>query len=866
MTAIFQMKTKSDLRFPWLFRSVLVFVFFLITELTFTQIYGLKFQSHDVVLDKRTELNLTPGHLFDFNNEFEISFDYNFYLVKPNDYSGLFGYIFRIISSENRNVDLLISPTPAINLSLVIGSTNTVVHLGSINDAIENWINLRIRFLLNEDRLIFYTSDTSYVQNNIGFKKDDSFRIFFGANDYPGFKTSDVPSMKIRDIRIYEEGKLKYHWPLDEVQGNNAQSKLNKAVALVKNPVWLRNTHSTWNQCWQDEIEGYVLITCDSQNGKIFFVSDKKLLIYSAQENNFHPVDYRNKSFSINDTLSAIYNSLDKKIYCYFVNSKLFYCLDITTGEWTQKVASSNSDSFYRHYNSYFDPEENAVYLFGGYGQHTYHNDIRKLDLIKNEWHELTTDNDIFFPRYLAGLVSLNDTVYILGGFGSTTGSQLVNPHSYFDLLGYSIKNKSLFRKFEIDHVYDDMCVGKTIWIDNKNRDYYALVFEKIKFESSLQLIRGNIDNPEVEAVGNKIPYKFYDIKSNAGLFYFPSQHKLYTFTSFVTDSLNTSFSIYSIDYPPVRLNPETLSLPSGKNLLVIFIVSALVIVSLFLSLYIIKKRRSKRVKGDKIKTDVSDIVNQSYKPIPLTSEGKKDYQIVLFGGFQVFNLNNEDITHKFSPLLKELFLLILLYSCKENKGITSDQISEYLWFGKSTSSARNNRAVNIAKLKTILSEMGPVELTKKTGYWKIVFDRNIVRCDYHDFLKISGSKSKSNLTKANIFSLLEIIRKGGFLVNFNYEWLDDFKSDVSDKIIDTLVTFAEKCKLETDAEFIIQLADCIFNFDSVNEEAMVLKCKAQYFLGNHGLAKMTYEKFYKEYKMLYDEEFKKSFNEVIKS
>ncbi|MCK7529579.1 MAG: hypothetical protein MZV63_00235 [Marinilabiliales bacterium] len=83
------------------------------------------------------------------------------------------------------------------------------------------------------------------------------------------------------------------------------------------------------------------------------------------------------------------------------------------------------------------------------------------------------------FPGIWQVLGSLNDTVYILGGYGSLTGSQMVNPHSYFDLLGYSIKSRTLFKKFEIARIYDDMCVGNTIWINNKNRDYYALIFEK---------------------------------------------------------------------------------------------------------------------------------------------------------------------------------------------------------------------------------------------------------------------------------------------------------------------------------------------------------------------------------------------------
>ncbi|MCX6326905.1 MAG: hypothetical protein NT144_09715 [Bacteroidia bacterium] len=850
--------------FVFIFRHALLIALFMISDNAFPQIYGLKFQNHDVVLDKRTELNLSPDRFLNFNGEFEISFDFNIYLLKPNDYSGLFGYIFRIISRENNNIDLLISPNPTINLNLVIGRTDSVIHIGSINNALDGWINLRVKFLLNEDRLIFYTPDSFYVQENVGFKRDDSFRIIFGANDYGNFKTSDVPSMIIKDIRISEEGNLKYHWPLDEEEGNKAGNRLNKAVALVKNPIWIKNNHCKWETRYQDEINGYVLVASDNENGKIFLVGDRELLIYSAQENIIQSVKYLDKSISINNNFSSIYNSLDNKIYCYIINNKVFYSLDVLTGEWTEIDAYSNSVSFYRHYNSFFNPDENSIYIFGGYGQHSYHNEIRKLDLTKNGWQDLTVDNDIFFPRYLTGLGSLNDTVYLLGGFGSLTGSQLVNPHSFFDLLGYSIKNRAFFKKFEITRIYDDMCVGNTMWINNKNRDYYALIFEKIKFESSLQLIKGNIDNPKVKFLGDRIPFKFLDVRSNASLFYFPDQKKLFAYTSFVTDSATTLVSIYSIDHPPAEFSVGNLNFKTRKNLLLILFTIILVISSPFLSLYIIRKRRSKSISQDEIEPDAGGIDKESKKPAPEDPSEKPNYQLVLFGGFQVFNRNDEDITNKFSPLLKELFLLILLYTYKNNKGITSDQISEYLWFGKSTLSARNNRAVNIAKLKAILSELGAVELTKKTGYWKMIFDNDIVKSDYHDFLEISSSKS--NLTRLNICRLLEITKQGGFLINTNYEWLDDFKSDISDKIIDTMVAFTEKCKLETDAEFIIHLADCIFNFDKVNEEAMVLKCKAECFLGNHSLAKMTYEKFVREYQKLYDEEFETSFNELIKS
>jgi two-component SAPR family response regulator len=861
------MKAKSNTYFSvFVFRIALLFALFMTNGIAFAQIYGLKFQSHGVVLDKRTELNLSPDGFLNFHGEFEISFDYNLYLSRPNDYSEVFGYILRVISRENNNIDLIISHTAAINLDLINGKNDSVIHVGSLNNALDGWVNLRVKFLLNEGRLIFYTPDTFFVQENIELKKDDSFKIIFGANDYGNYKTSDAPPMSIKEIRISERGKLEYHWPLDEEKGNIAEDRLNKKVAIVKNPSWLKFNHQMWEPRYQNEINGFILVASDCENGKIFLVGDKELYIYSAQENNLKSIKYRDKPLFLTANYTSIYNNLDKKIYCYTLNNKLLYSLDILTGEWKKISASSTSESYYRHYNTYFSQEENSIYFFDGYGQHTYHNEIRRLNLTKSAWQVLSTDKNILPPRYLAGLGSLNDTIYLLGGFGSSTGSQMVNPHSYFDLWAYSIKNQTLFKKFEITRIYDDMCVGHSFWINNKNRDYYALVFEKSKFESALQLIKGNIDNPKVDMVGDKIPFEFFDIKSNASLLYFPKQNKLFACTSFAKDSSTTRVGIYSIDYPPNISNIETLKVKTRKNSLFIYFAIAFVILSGSLSWYIIRKRRSERISPDTIETDeyaIEKVSEESEESVFELPNEKPNYQLVLFGGFQVFNLNYEDITIKFSPLLKELFLLILLHTHKNNKGISSERISECLWFDKSELSARNNRAVNIAKLKTILTEIGAIELTKKTGYWKIIYNNNIVKSDYSDFLQITGSKA--NLTKPRICRLLEITLKGGFLMNSNYEWLDDFKADVSDKIIDTLVPFAEKCNLTTDAEFIVHLADCIFNFDGSNEEAMILKCKAEYYLGNHSLAKMTYEKFIKEYQLLYDEEYKKSFNDLIK-
>jgi len=246
------------------------------------------------------------------------------------------------------------------------------------------------------------------------------------------------------------------------------------------------------------------------------------------------------------------------------------------------------------------------------------------------------------------------------------------------------------------------------------------------------------------------------------------------------------------------------------------------------------------------------------------STTGTRKYHIVFFGGFQVYNKHFEDITSWFSPLLKELFLLIFLYSFKNNKGVSSEKLTEILWYDKSEKSAKNNRAVNIAKLKGFLEEIGSCELSKKTGYWKISFEDSQIHSDYFDFLNITSSKK--NLTKQKVIQLIEISQKGGFLVNAHYEWLDEFKAQVSDRIMDTFVEYGQKADIKAEAEFIIHLADCIFNFDIVNEEAMILKCKAQYCLGKHSHAKATYDKFCKEYQGMYNQEYDKAFTDIINS
>jgi two-component SAPR family response regulator len=234
---------------------------------------------------------------------------------------------------------------------------------------------------------------------------------------------------------------------------------------------------------------------------------------------------------------------------------------------------------------------------------------------------------------------------------------------------------------------------------------------------------------------------------------------------------------------------------------------------------------------------------------------------ITLFGGFQSIDADGNDITSHFTPLIKELFLLILLNSLPGKKGISSQKLNEILWFDKSDKDARNNRAVNIARLKVILKKIGNIEISKETGYWKVEVLTEDVYIDVYEYYKIINN---AQVNTDQIFRLLYIARNGSMLLNLDSDWMDEYKSEASNSIVDTLLHFAEKNMQTVEPGLLVHIADVILLFDTLNEESMILKCRTLAKLGKHSLAKNAYTKFCNEYKTLYDEAYLKNFNEII--
>jgi two-component SAPR family response regulator len=242
-------------------------------------------------------------------------------------------------------------------------------------------------------------------------------------------------------------------------------------------------------------------------------------------------------------------------------------------------------------------------------------------------------------------------------------------------------------------------------------------------------------------------------------------------------------------------------------------------------------------------------------------TSGPSTSAIYLFGPFQVFDKEGHDSTRLFTPLLRELFLIITIYTIRNGRGISSEGLNEILWHDKAEKDAKNNRSVNLAKLKPILEKIGNCIINKESGYWQLqVLDDTYV--DYKQCVTLLQETMTPDTQ--HLHALVNIIKRGPFLQQTDYNWLDDIKSEVSNGVIDRCLGYLSHHDITENPEFTIEIANCIFFFDQLNEDALTFKCKSLILLKRHNLASNTYLKFVKDYKDIYSADFDKSFQEII--
>ncbi|WP_285545332.1 galactose oxidase [Dyadobacter frigoris] len=832
------------------------------------QSYGLGFDSFEVIQDKRTGLDLSPGNTFCFDKNFELSFELSF-LANKKIY---FGYVVRLIENDRQNIDLIYDNSANNqHFKLVIGDKFAPFSFDFPgNDLFKKWNRITLKFNKDKKNIQVSYGDKSFIQP-MNFTDNGCFKILFGANQYKDFKSTDVPPMKIRNIAILENAILKFRWALDETDGSKAVEEIERKDGLAVNPVWIKKLHYEWQLVQTLSMQDFVKVGFDQNKGILHFISKDSLVNYNIAGNSSGSVKFNDQKQTLYIDNQILFDKTNNKLFNIYIDEQQVSTFDIKNRSWDKTGIASAPKRNFLHANKFYSALDSSIYILGGYGHLAYKNDVQRYHVPSAKWENIKVRESVFTPRYLAALGTTKDGAYILGGYGSSTGQQMLNPRNWYDLLFFDIKTHRFKKIYELKTPEEDFVFGNSMIINEKDSTYYALIFPKHKFNSELQLIKGSLTRPDFKNVGSKIPYQFVDIQSYADLFFDPSSGRFVSVTLYQGDNNQTKIAVYSLYAPPLE-SMKPVTAVEADNYKTVWIAAGFIMLSLLAFGYF--RYAKKDLKPEiPVLANESEVIPETMPVTEILPDLKEDFaeskvaslqsSVLLFGNLQLFDEEGNEITKQFSPLVKELFLVILLYSIRW-EGISSEKLKELLWFDKPSESARNNRSVNIAKLKGILDKMKYCQVSKETGYWKIKIDYDKIHVDYTHYLAIIGNKRALN--KENITELAEITKRGNFLSNVEYEWLDSFKSEISNEIVDTYLRFAATVKISDDPEFLIKLANYIFYFDPVNEEAMIIKCKALAHLGKHSLAKTTYENFAREYNRIYGEDFQKDMPEVLHS
>ena len=477
------------------------------------------------------------------------------------------------------------------------------------------------------------------------------------------------------------------------------------------------------------------------------------------------------------------------------------------TERWSNEIRNTEEASNYNHART-FNPADSSFYFFGGYGFYQYRNDLYRMKYSTNQIEQVEYERPLY-PRYSAAMAIVGDELYIFGGRGNKYGKQELSSHYYWGLCAINLKNKQSRIVWQKNQPQEEGTImASTMYFEPSDSSFYAVstnkggVLWKISMKDS---VYSEVSKP----IYNESTYQ----DSDFSLYTSPSHGKLFLVLDKILSNHTHELAIYSINMPlvnevDIRQSTAGESINNRWYLYAIGILLLLVLAGfvLYRFKYNGKNKKAPPTKKGTEKTVATTGKVQSQSDVPESKTiPKKEWMqesetiftetvnyydrsrasISLLGCFNVRDKDGNDITSNFTPRLKHLLILLILYTEKNAQGILASKTTEILWPEKEETAARNNRNVNLRKLRVLLESIGDMEVMIENNFLRIKWGTGVF-CDYHTLItctkQFEQEKSEELLNR-----ILEILLYGPLLPNTILDWLDDFKDDYSSYSIDLL-------------------------------------------------------------------------------
>ena len=826
--------------------------------------YGLKFNSNNYEPEARTSLNLSPDGSLSFPGGFSMTFDAKFHFKDEH----IYGYIFRIINKKGNTIDLVIGDANLI-FSMPSGSIASNNALTDVNIIPNQWVTIGINANIEKEELEIKVGEYVKKWKTPEIREFDNVEIVFGKINDQRKQVIDVPDMTIKDLLISDlSGKPKYSWKLSKHALDGVYDDLKQHFAKCENPNWLLDNYGIWKGETTFNTDRTPYLSYDFDKNIIAVADHRYFHTFSVKDGRLEKQVVNERLSYIITANQMIYNPLDSNFYAYNLmrgnDAREFVPFNLSEGRWGYTTAHTNHTD-YRHHNRYFSPQYNRLYIFGGYGHLKYKEGVFIYDVDSGSWSKEVLKGYTPTPRYLSGMGKIDDDhLLFFGGYGSETGDQALQAQFYYDCYIVDIRTMEAKKLWTMENPAENFVISNSLVVDSANKSFYALCYPLMKSNTVISLYKFSLEKPEYEVMAAQMPIKFNDVLSYVDLFFDKVENKLIAATFAPETETEANISIHTMSFPPLKKS-EIYQIKKEKGSFPFFWLGILLFVSvsaLVLILFFIRKKK-KQMRLRSVENRIGEENNASVAGINSVKQLQKQ-TIYLFGGFQVVDKQEKDITAEFKPLLKNLFLLILLNTIKNGKGIPFSKLKEILWFDKSEESANNNRGVALSKIRQIMENVTGIQFVKKGTYWSVEFGEEIY-CDYYEALILIKKIKENKGTSINdIKRLLTIVTVGELLPGEQVEWADAFKSDFSNELVDLILYLIRQDAIAISDDIYIEMANALFVHDPLNEDALKIKCKVLVKMGKNGLAKNTYTTFTKEYAILFGTEYKYSFDQIV--
>lgn len=811
---------------------------------------GLSFRSYEVAPNLRTSLTIPAkeSSRIRFNKHFTLRFD-----LRIDTDRERFGYVCRIIVDGAHNIDLILSNPvrgiPYLGLATASGELEAL-RLEDGGD-IGSWNRIEIA-LETDGNAIAVSANGIGVDTLQTDSRDHSAVVLFGANTRGIFATSDVAPMALRNVTLAlrDPQEPEFRWELgheDDLAGSGPSRRI---TIGVHHPEWLSQRHCRWRKTAEFPFAKKVFPVVDPFRQRILFVSADRVAVLLPREGkvteylfsqNLRP-DLITNDFIVLPDGRLIYYDLEHA-------QPIVSEFDFARSRW-QRSVERTSHSKYLHHNKFFNPLDSSVVQLFGYGFHRYLNEAAAWRIGTDSVRRFRLEQ--IEPRYLSAVGITDSVAYIYGGKGNEKGIQEFGATIYNDLYRLDLRDYSLHK------LWDDPQPGlrvaaSNLVIDPRGERFTALFYSPNSYRSQLQMREYALADGQNRLLADTIPYDFLDIDSDAGLLFDPQAGVYHAVVTGKGMDGNYHASVYTICSPV--LEADTRVPGAGRGYLRYLLPIALFTAVAAAVVAIIRRRKRAQALrfADRGRRDGSPAAE-----VPL----QKEPGIYLSGGFHVIDRTGNDITANFTPVMRQLLVLIILYSYKQ-KGISNAELKEALWSDKSDESYYNNRGVNLRKIRTWLSEVGAVEIVSTNGYWSVAGDTAL--CDYIRHNRRMDAVDPHRATDDDLQALIGIARSGTLLPDMRFEWTDRFKAAYTDRIIELLGRIRDEAQQLFSPETCIRLADAILVFDTLDEDSIRFKCRALIALKRPGIAQNVFGSFTQEYGRVMGEQYGVSFDKFIK-